>query len=75
MSDQTAPSHELIPEHKLLSKEASNEILTQYKVSRQQIPKIRIKDPALIGLGVKAGQIIQITRQDGSLYYRLVIEG
>ena len=75
MSEQSTPSHELIPQHKLLPKDASNEILSTYKVSRMQIPKIKIKDPALIGMNVKAGQIVEITRLDGSLYYRLVVEG
>ena len=74
MPDQSAPSHELIPVHKLLSKEKGEEILSQYRVSRLQIPKIRAKDAALIGKGAKAGQIVEITRLDGSQYYRLVVE-
>lgn len=65
----------MIPQHKLLPKEASGGILSQYKVSRLQIPKIMAKDPALAGMNAKAGQIAEITRLDGSVYYRLVVEG
>ncbi len=74
MADKEAPSHELIPEHKLLSKENAEKVLVDYRVSRLQIPKIRSKDAALIGKGAKAGQIVEIKRLDGSQYYRLVVE-
>jgi len=74
LADKEAPSHELIPEHKLLSKENAEKVLVDYRVSRLQIPKIRSKDAALIGKGAKAGQIVEIKRLDGSQYYRLVVE-
>ena len=74
MADKDAPSHEIIPEHKVLSKEASEKMLAEFRVSRLQIPKIRAKDAALIGKGAKAGQVVEISRLDGSQYYRLVVE-
>ena len=73
MAEHSAPSHELIPAHKLLSKEDSEKILAQFKASRLQLPKIKAKDAALLGMGAKAGQIVEITRLDGSQYYRLVV--
>jgi DNA-directed RNA polymerase subunit H len=73
LAEQSTPSHELIPKHKILHKEDGEKILSQFKSSRLQIPKIKAKDAALIDANVKAGQIIEITRLDGSLYYRLVI--
>ncbi len=57
-----------------MSKEKGGEILTEFKVSRLQIPKIRVKDAALIGTGAKAGQIVEVIRHDGSANYRLVVE-
>lgn len=72
MAEQ-APSHELVPQHKLLSKDETEKILTQYRASRLQLPKIRVKDAALSGSGAKAGQIVEIIRLDGSTYYRLVV--
>ncbi|MFA6213749.1 MAG: DNA-directed RNA polymerase subunit H [Candidatus Micrarchaeia archaeon] len=74
MADKDAPSHEIIPEHSVLSKDAAEKVLADYKVSRLQIPKIRAKDAALSGLGAKAGQVVKVARLDGSEYYRLVIE-
>ena len=74
MAEREAHKHELIPEHKLLSKEAGEEILAQFRVSRMQIPKIKLKDAALVGTSAKLGQLVMITRQDGSVNYRLVVE-
>jgi len=64
----------MIPDHKLLSKDDGEKILSEYKISRMQIPKIKIKDAALIGTSAKAGQVVQVTRKDGSVNYRLVVE-
>ena len=74
MADKDAPSHEIIPEHKVLTKEDAEKVLADFRVSRLQIPRIRAKDAALAGKGAKAGQIVEIARLDGSQYYRLVIE-
>ena len=74
MADKEAPSHELIPEHRLLSKDDAEKVLAEFRVSRLQIPKIRAKDTALLGMGAKAGQIVGVKRLDGSLNYRLVVE-
>ena len=74
MADKDAPSHEIIPEHKVLSKDDAEKVLSEFRVSRLQIPKIRAKDAALIGKGAKAGQIVEVSRLDGSQYYRLVVE-
>ncbi len=73
MSENKSIVHELVPEHEIMSKEEGEKILAQYKVSRLQIPRIRAKDPALAGLGAKAGGIAKITRKDGSFNYRLIV--
>ena len=57
----------------MLSKDETEKILNQYRASRLQLPKIRVKDAALSGSGAKAGQIVEIIRLDGSTYYRLVV--
>jgi len=74
LPERESPSHELIPQHKLMPKEAGEKILAEFKASRSQIPKIKLKDAALIGMGAKSGQIVEVTRQDGSKNYRLVVE-
>lgn len=73
MPEKEAPVHELMPQHKLLPAKESEEILAEYRVSKHQIPKIRAKDPALAGIGAKAGQLVEVTRLDGSKCYRLVV--
>ena len=57
-----------------MPKDEGEKLLTEFKVTRLQIPKIRVKDAALAGMGAKAGQIIEVSRQDGSKNYRLVVE-
>ncbi len=74
MPEREAHSHELVPQHKLLPKDEGEKILAEFRVSRLQIPKIKVKDAALIGSGAKAGQIVEVTRLDDSKHYRLVIE-
>ncbi len=74
LAEREAHSHELVPQHKVLGKEDGEKLLAEFRVSRSQIPKIRSKDAALIGKGAKPGQIIEITRNDGSVNYRLVVE-
>lgn len=74
LAEREAHIHELVPQHKILGKEEGEKILAEFRVSRSQIPKIRSKDAALIGKGAKNGQIVEVTRHDGSLNYRLVIE-
>ena len=73
MPENKAPVHELVPEHEVLSKDAGEKMLSEFKVSRLQIPKIKLKDPALVGTGAKAGSIVKVTREDGSVNYRLVV--
>lgn len=74
MADKDAPSHEIIPGHKVLSKDDTEKMLAEFRVSRLQIPKIKAKDPALLGTGAKVGQVVEISRLDDSKYYRLVVE-
>jgi len=73
LSESKAPEHELVPEHSLLSKDEGEKLLAEYKVSRLNIPKIKLKDAALAGKGAKAGGIVKITRKDGSVNYRLIV--
>ncbi len=69
-------AHELIPEHKKLNEKEAEEILKKYKIVKTQMPKISVADPALKGLDVKKGDIIEIKRKSETagtaLYYRVV---
>jgi DNA-directed RNA polymerase subunit H (RpoH/RPB5) len=68
----------LIPPHRKLSAEEINSILEQYELNdKLKLPKIKIKDPALVELGPELGDVIEITRTSfagKSKYYRMVVD-
>lgn len=70
--------HRLVPQHILLSDEEAEEILKKYNITRDQLPKIKKKDPAfaIFDIKPKEGDIILIKRVEETAsydYYRLVI--
>ena len=69
--------HILIPKHRKLSEEESDNILKKYNISRKQLPRIRISDSAVLELNPKRGDIIEITRDSPttgkSYFYRVVV--
>ncbi len=70
-------SHDLVPEHKVLSEEAKKKVLEQFKATDAMLPRIYHSDPALSGLDAKPGDLIHIRRKDPdgeNDYYRLVIK-
>ncbi|MFA5312547.1 MAG: DNA-directed RNA polymerase subunit H [Methanomassiliicoccales archaeon] len=73
--------HNLVPEHRLLSDEEAEAVLSKLKVSKDQLPKIRKSDACIkilerINGDIKEGSIIQITRKsktaEVAVGYRLV---
>ncbi|NOR78420.1 MAG: DNA-directed RNA polymerase subunit H [Methanophagales archaeon] len=70
--------HELVPEHILMDESEVKELLDKYKIKRVQLPKIKVSDPAINGLGAKVGDVVEITRQSRTagkaLSFRLIIE-
>ena len=70
--------HKLVPKHELMSPEETQEVLDKYKVTRDQIPKIKLDDPGIKDLQVGVGDVIKITRENDyigkSMYYRVVVE-
>ena len=70
--------HEYIPKHEIMSKDETEQVLNQYNITFDQLPKIRITDPVVELIGAKIGQVLKITRRSEtagkSLYYRLVTE-
>ncbi len=72
------PSHTYVPKHEIMAKEDGLEVLEKYHCKPTGLPLIFVSDPAIMGLGVKPGDMIKITRKSAtageSLYYRYVIE-
>jgi DNA-directed RNA polymerase subunit H len=57
----------------------AEKILEFYKITSNELPRIRKDDPAISDLKPKVGDIIRISRRSQSagnaFYYRVVIEG
>ena len=71
-------SHQLVPQHEVLTEKESEKALKEYKITKDQLPKILITDPAVKRIGAKVGDIVKITRKSPtaglSEIYRLVID-
>ena len=63
---------------KLFKKKDAQKVLDQFNCKPTELPLIFVTDPAILGLGVKPGDMIKITRKSGtageSIYYRYVVE-
>ena len=72
------PDHIYVPKHEIIPKSEAEKILKKYNCKPTELPLIFVNDPAIMGLGVKPGDMIKITRDSPtageSLYYRYVVE-
>ena len=72
------PDHIYVPKHEIISKQEAQAVLDKYNCKPTELPLIFVNDPAILGLGVKPGDMIKITRKSPtageSLYYRYVVE-
>ncbi len=72
------PDHIYVPKHEIITKQEAKEVLKKYNCKPTELPLIFVTDPAILGLGVKPGDMIKITRKSStageSLYYRYVVE-
>ena len=72
------PDHAYVPKHEIMNKKAAQKVLDEFNCKPTELPLIFVTDPAILGLGVKPGDMIKITRKSGtageSTYYRYVVE-
>ena len=67
--------HILQPKHTKLSEKDVEKFLTDLNVSKTQLPKIFLSDPALPP-GCEVGDVVKIERKEDdkiNLYYRVVV--
>ena len=73
-----AADHIYFPKHEILEVAEAKNVLEEFHCKPTELPLIFVTDPAIIGLGVKPGDMIKITRKSAtageSFYYRYVIE-
>ena len=72
------PDHVYVPKHEIMTKKEAEEVLEKFNCKPTELPLIFVNDPAILGLGVKPGDMIKITRKSAtagqSTYYRYVVE-
>ena len=72
------PEHVYVPKHEIMTKKDAEKVLKDFNCNPTELPFIFVTDPAILGLGVKPGDMIKITRKSGtageSFYYRYVVE-
>jgi len=70
--------HVLVPPHEIMSEAEVERLLANYGITRRELPKIMINDPAIKDLGAKGGDVVRIKRSSPisgiSYYYRVVVE-
>ena len=72
------PDHAYVPKHEIMTKKDAQKVLDEFNCKPTELPLIFVTDPAILGLGVKPGDMIKITRTSAtageSFYYRYVVE-
>lgn len=72
------PDHVYVPKHEIMTKKEAEDVLKTFNCMPTELPLIFVNDPAILGLGVKPGDMIKITRKSAtageSIYYRYVVE-
>lgn len=72
------PDHVYVPRHEIVTKEEAEGVIQKYNCRLTELPLIFATDPAILGLGVKPGDLVRITRKSStageSVYYRYVVE-
>ncbi len=69
--------HKMVPRHEILTDEELKKILVEYDIEKEQMPKIRVSDPAAQAIKAKVGDVVRVTRESPTagkaIFYRLVI--
>jgi len=72
------PDHVYVPKHEIMTKKDAEQVLEKFNCKATELPLIFVNDPAILGLGIKPGDMIKITRKSAtageSEYYRYVVE-
>ncbi len=77
MAKLETKNHILVPKHSKISEKEKKELLEKYSINLKDLPKVLIKDSAVLDLDVKEGDIIKILRKSQTagefVFYRRVV--
>ena len=72
------PDHVYVPKHEIMTIKEAEDVLKKFNCMPTELPLIFVNDPAILGLGIKPGDMIKITRESPtsgeSICYRYVVE-
>jgi DNA-directed RNA polymerase subunit H len=70
--------HEYVPRHEVLSDEEIEEVLDEYDIQREQLPRILNTDPGALSVRARPGDVVKVTRESETAgvatAYRLCVE-
>jgi DNA-directed RNA polymerase subunit H len=70
--------HYLVPKHEIAQPEEYERILKKYNIKKEDLPKIKVSDPAIKAIGGNVGDVVKITRDSKTagktVIFRYVIE-
>ncbi|GFO96887.1 DNA-directed RNA polymerase subunit H [groundwater metagenome] len=69
--------HKMVSNHEILDETELKKTLSEFNIEKEQMPKIRVTDPAAVYIKAKVGDVVSITRESHTagkaIFYRLVI--
>ncbi len=71
-------NHEIVPQHEVLTEGELPALLAKYDIVKEQLPKVKVTDPAIKVISAKVGDVVKIIRPSPTAgrftAYRLVVE-
>jgi DNA-directed RNA polymerase subunit H (RpoH/RPB5) len=67
-------SSRMVPNHELCTHKMVKKLLQKYSITIDSLPKMLLRDPIVRWYGWQVGDVVKITRPNGELYYRMVVE-
>ena len=79
MKEVDISKHKMVPKHTILKDKEKEELLRNYKITLNHLPRMITADPMVKKLDAKVGDVIKIERGSitagKSVYYRVVVKG
>ncbi|MCJ7450668.1 MAG: DNA-directed RNA polymerase subunit H [Candidatus Nanohaloarchaeota archaeon QJJ-9] len=71
-------NHELVPDHEKMDEEEVQNLLEEYDIEKENLPKIKSDDSVMKSMDAEPGDVIRIIRESETAgkteYYRIVVE-